>query len=189
MFCHQPGVKSALVLHHFVWKNVHTIHFRIGPTFYDSLLTILIGREYHTKHPSKYWSNSYSWFHYYQLITSKDQQHKVKINMHKVNSNVGVLLFFVCTVANKVDVPVYWPPIKVHYGIYVIHTLHVHYRHAAANLNSGYSKYAKVAHMHYFYTIALRTSRAVLTWAWASCRVDLFSKRVILFCLQYLNDL
>ena len=39
-----------------------------------------------------------------------------------------------------------------------IHTLRVHYAHAAANLNSGYSKYAKVARVHYFCTIALRTS-------------------------------
>ena len=69
-----------------------------------------------------------------------------------------------------------------------IHTLRVHYAHAAANLNSGYSKYAKVARVHYFCTIALRTSRAVLTRAWASRRVDLrerkvdsFSKRVIIF--------
>ena len=43
-----------------------------------------------------------------------------------------------------------------------IHTLGVHYAHAAANLNSGYSKYAKVARVHYFCTIALRTSLAVL---------------------------
>ena len=53
--------------------------------------------------------------------------------------------------------------INIHY-LY-IHTLRVHYAHAAANLNSGYSKYAKVAHVHYFCTIALRTSRAVLTRA------------------------
>ena len=46
-----------------------------------------------------------------------------------------------------------------------IHTLRVHYAHAAANLNSGYSKYAKVARVHYFCTIALRTSRAVLARA------------------------
>ena len=45
------------------------------------------------------------------------------------------------------------------------HTLRVHYAHAAANLNSGYSKYSKVARVHYFCTIALRTSRAVLTRA------------------------
>ena len=45
------------------------------------------------------------------------------------------------------------------------HTLCVHNAHAAANLNSGYSKYAKVARVHYFCTIALRTSRAVLTQA------------------------
>ena len=47
----------------------------------------------------------------------------------------------------------------------LIHTLRVHYAHAAANLNSGYSKYAKVARVHYFCTIALRTCRAVLTRA------------------------
>ena len=64
----------------------------------------------------------------------------------------------------------------------IIHTLRVHYAHAVANLNSGYSKYAKVARVHYFCTIALWTSRAVLTRAWASHRVDLFSKRVIIFC-------
>ena len=48
-------------------------------------------------------------------------------------------------------------------GVNAIHTLRVHYAHAAANLNSGYSKYAKVARVHYFCTIALRTSRAVVT--------------------------
>ena len=70
-----------------------------------------------------------------------------------------------------------------------IHTLRIHYAHAAANLNSGYSKYVKVALVHYFCTIALRTSRAVLTRACASRRVDLrerridlFSGRVIVFC-------
>ena len=47
----------------------------------------------------------------------------------------------------------------------VFHTLRVHYAHAAANLKSGYSKYAKVARVHYFCTIALRTSRAVVTRA------------------------
>ena len=73
--------------------------------------------------------------------------------------------------------------------IKTIHKLRVHYAHAAANLNSGYSRYAKVARVHYFCTIALRTSCAVLTRAWASRRVDLrkrrvdsFSKRVIIFC-------
>ena len=49
--------------------------------------------------------------------------------------------------------------------LYSIHTLRVHNKHAAANLNSGYSKYAKVARVHYFCTIAVRTSRAVLTQA------------------------
>ena len=62
--------------------------------------------------------------------------------------------------------------LKTH--LFHIHTFRVHYAHAAANLNSGNSKYAKVARVHYFCTIALRTSRAVLTRAWASCReVDL----------------
>ena len=71
----------------------------------------------------------------------------------------------------------------------------VHYTHAAANLNSGYSKYTKVALVHYFCTIALQTSCAVLTRTWASRRVDLrerrvdlFSKRVIIFCWWHLND-
>ena len=67
--------------------------------------------------------------------------------------------------------------------ILLLHTLCVHYAHAAANLNSGYSKCAKVARVHYFCTIALRTSRAVLTQAWVSRRVDLFSKRVIYILL------
>ena len=73
--------------------------------------------------------------------------------------------------------------------VYLIHTLRVYYAHATANLNSGYSKYGKVARVYYFCTIALRTSRAVLTRVWASRgvdlherRVDLFSKRVITFC-------
>ena len=74
-------------------------------------------------------------------------------------------------------------------ALWLLHTLRLHYAHAAANLNSGYSKYAKVARVHYFCTIALRTSRAVLTRAWASRRVglherrvDSFSKWVIIFC-------
>ena len=33
----------------------------------------------------------------------------------------------------------------------------IHSAYVAANLNSGYSKYAKVARVHYFCTIALRT--------------------------------
>ena len=41
-----------------------------------------------------------------------------------------------------------------------IHTLRVYFVHAAANLNSGYTKYAKVAHVHYFCTIALQTPYA-----------------------------
>ena len=49
--------------------------------------------------------------------------------------------------------------------IRILHTLRVHYAHAAANLNSGYSKYTIVARVHYFCTIALRTSRTVLTRA------------------------
>ena len=63
-------------------------------------------------------------------------------------------------------------------ALFNIHTLRVHYAYAAANLNSGYSKYAKVARVHYFCTIALRTSRAVLTRALASRRVDLRERRV-----------
>ena len=40
------------------------------------------------------------------------------------------------------------------------HTRCLHYMPAAPNLDSRYSKYAKVAHMHYFCTIALRTPYA-----------------------------
>ena len=69
-------------------------------------------------------------------------------------------------------------------SLYQIHTLRVHYAHAAANLNSGYSNYAKVARVHYFCTIALRTSRAVLTRAWASRRFDLRERRFDLFSKQ-----
>ena len=41
------------------------------------------------------------------------------------------------------------------HDLILIHTLRVHYAHAAANLNWRYSKYVKVAHVHYFCTIAL----------------------------------
>ena len=71
----------------------------------------------------------------------------------------------------------------------MIHTLRIHYAHAAANLNSGYSNYAKVVRMHYFCTIVLRTPRAVLTRTWVLSRVDLRKRRgdsmstwVIIFC-------
>ena len=72
----------------------------------------------------------------------------------------------------------------------------VHYAHDAANLNWGYSKYAKVACVHYFSTIALRTPHAVLTLARAlrgvdSCarRVDSIVTWVILFCRVIFNDI
>ena len=43
----------------------------------------------------------------------------------------------------------------------IIHTLRVQYAHAAANLNSGYSKYAKVARVHYFlYNCTPKISRS-----------------------------
>ena len=42
----------------------------------------------------------------------------------------------------------------------LFHTLWVHYAHAAANLNWPYSKYTKVARVHYFCTIALPTHYA-----------------------------
>ena len=51
------------------------------------------------------------------------------------------------------------------FSLICIHTLRVHYAQAAANLNLGSSKHAKVARVHYFCTIALRTSRAVPTRA------------------------
>ena len=42
----------------------------------------------------------------------------------------------------------------------VVHMLRVHSSHAAANLNWWYSKYSKVARVHYFCSIALRTHYA-----------------------------
>ena len=44
------------------------------------------------------------------------------------------------------------------------------------------------ARAFYFCTIALRTPYAVLTQASASCRVDSFSTRVIIYCWLYFND-
>ena len=49
------------------------------------------------------------------------------------------------------------------YYIILYYIIFIHYAHAAANLNSGYSKYVKAARVHYFCTIAPRTSRAVLS--------------------------
>ena len=50
--------------------------------------------------------------------------------------------------------------------LFHIHTLRVHLdAHAAANLNSGKSKYAKVARMHYFCTVALQTHYASVSVA------------------------
>ena len=50
----------------------------------------LIVRGYNTKNISKNQTNSDSWFFYYQLIylwiATKDQQHKIKMNMHEINS-------------------------------------------------------------------------------------------------------
>ena len=54
-----------------------------------------------------------------------------------------------------------------------IHTLRIHYVHAAANLNSSYSKYAKVARMHYFCTIALQTPYARVSVALGAISVRL----------------
>ena len=62
-----------------------------------------------------------------------------------------------------------------------IHTLRIHYAHATANLTSGYSKYAKVACVHYVCTISLRTSHAELTGAWASRSVIYVSVGLIYF--------
>ena len=53
----------------------------------------------------------------------------------------------------------------LHRRLLISNSLRVHYVHAAANLDSGYSRYAKVARVHDFCTLAFRTSRAVLTRA------------------------
>ena len=76
-----------------------------------------------------------------------------------------------------------------------IHTLCVHYTYVTANLNWGYSKYAKVACLHYFSTIELQTPHAMLTLEWVSRRVDssvrrlnTFATRVILLWRVMFND-
>ena len=51
----------------------------------------------------------------------------------------------------------FMPIESIIYRLYDVYTLHLHCMHAAANLNSGYSKYEKVARVHYFCTMALRT--------------------------------
>ena len=53
--------------------------------------------------------------------------------------------------------------------------------HAAANLNWRHLKYMKVALVHYFCTIALRTPHTVLTHVGALHRVDLHVCRVVTF--------
>ena len=101
------------------------------------------------------------------------------------NNSVQVPLWKILIV-QKAYIPVF-PFLRFRvWSLKYIHTLRVHYAHAAANLNSGYSKYAKAGRVHYFCTIALRTSRAVLTRAWASRRVDLRKRRVDSF-LSRLN--
>ena len=73
-----------------------------------------------------------------------------------------------------------------------IHTLRVHYAHTVANLNSGYSKYAKVLRMYYFFTVALRTPYALVSVGRMMhsrvYRIDSFTFRVILFCWLYLKN-
>ena len=52
--------------------------------------------------------------------------------------------------------------------LHIIHTFFVHYSQDAANLISGYSKYAKVARLHDFSTISLRTLYARLRVAYGA---------------------
>ena len=52
-----------------------------------------------------------------------------------------------------------------------IHTLRVHYAHAVANLNSGYSKYAKVAHVHFF--VQLHSEHLAQCWRERERRIGL----------------
>ena len=114
-----------------------------------------------------------------------------KVNLRRIFHYIFVLFCFIFFFSLRAG-HIYRPQFSdrlTECTLVTIHTLRVHYAHAAANLNSGYSKYAKVARVHYFCTIALRISRAVVTRAWASRRVDLrerkvdsFSKRVIMFC-------
>ena len=48
--------------------------------------------------------------------------------------------------------------------IIIIHTLRVHYTHAAATLNWRYSKYTKVARVHYFF-VKLHSEHIMSAWA------------------------
>ena len=58
-----------------------------------------------------------------------------------------------------------WLDLQVRYKVlYIIHTLRVHNAHAAANLNSGYSKYAKVARVHYFCTTQEKSDFQAQYW-------------------------
>ena len=80
-----------------------------------------------------------------------DQDHKQLLIM------IGVQIF-VCYACSKL----YCLASSPRQGCYVaelllIQTLRVHYAHAAANLNLGYSICMKVAPVHYFCTIALLT--------------------------------
>ena len=65
------------------------------------------------------------------------------------------------------------------------HALCVHYANDPANLNSGYSKYAKAARVHYYCTVALQTPYARMS-AGVGCihghKMETFTFRVILFC-------
>ena len=60
---------------------------------------------------------------------------------------------------------------QVCYTLNSIHTLRVHSAHAAANLNSGYSKYAKVARVHYF--VQLHSEHPAQCWRERELRVGL----------------
>ena len=126
---------------------------------------------------------------------------KCNINLWLSSTRKSYLIFGFLGGGKWVEIKQYsWPPIMykivifgeakiwnlflaVKVPLFSILTLLVHYAHAAANLNSGYSKYAKVGRMHYFCTITLRTS-PVLMRAWASHRVDLYVSVGLIYFLN-----
>ena len=103
---------------------------------------------------------------------------KLAVMKYKITNFPWKLLWWIPPTHNHFHTLVYLVQPKGHlFNKYHSYTP-IHYARAAANLNSGY---AKVARVHYFCTIALHTSRSVLTRAWASRRAYLRERRVDLF--------
>ena len=117
------------------------------------------------------------YFHVQNLTALIVHCSKMKlVKVYSVNMAVQFQIKFSCIVTPMMCCITYLLP------VWVVHTLRIHHAHAEANLNWWYSKYAKVACVYYFCTIALRT----LSHAWVkrrvhscACRIDSFDSRVI----------